>query len=71
MAGPGRGTLQRQTGEGPNVLWLSLLTTGAMLGAGLLGFLLYLVRIRIGFSAHQPPAQGAESEEHVPAETRQ
>jgi len=42
-------------GEGPDIAYLALLSMGAVLGAGAVGLVLYVVRQRIGFWLHRPP----------------
>ena len=41
---------------GPDILGLALITMGAIFAAALVGLGLYLVRLRIGFWLHRPPA---------------
>lgn len=52
--------------EGPDILFLALITTAAVLGAAVVGFLLYLLRLRLGFWLHRPPPAdgGPGGEEH-------
>ncbi len=52
----------QEGGGGPDILGLALITMGAILGAAVIGFVLYLVRLRIGFWLHRPPA--ANPDEH-------
>lgn len=57
-ASPGQapaGPLATPQATGPDVLQMALLTTASILGAGVVGLLLYLVRLRIGFWLHRPP----------------
>ncbi len=52
-------------GEGPDILPLALVTMGAIFAAAATGFVLYLLRLRIGFWLHRPPpANPNEQEEH-------
>ncbi len=52
-------------GEGPDIAELALLTMGAILAAGAVGLVLYVVRQRIGFWLHRPPPRGGgEGTEH-------
>ena len=62
---PGPDTSGDDGGDGPDILTIALITTGAMLGAGLLGLVLYLLRLRIGFLPHRPPS-GEETEDREP-----
>ena len=40
--------------DGPSILRLSLITAGAIMGAGVLGLVLNFLRQRIGYTPHQP-----------------
>ena len=52
-AAPGSGSGEGE--DGPDILAVALITTGAALGAAVLGLLFYLLRLRIGFWLHRPP----------------
>ena len=52
-------------GDGPDILFLALITAGSVVAAGVVGLVLYLVRLRIGFWLHRPPPRdGGEGPEH-------
>lgn len=62
---PWRDIGQDRDDEGPDILFLALITAAAVLGVAVLGLLLYLVRLRIGFWLHRPPPrEGSEGAEH-------
>ncbi len=48
--------------EGPDILFMALITMGAVLGTGAVGLVLYLIRLRTGFWLHRPPPR--EGGEH-------
>jgi methionine-rich copper-binding protein CopC len=50
--------------EGPDILFLALITTASAGGAALLFTLGYLLRRRIGYEPHRPPEGGAEGDGH-------
>lgn len=63
--GPTPGVGQDVDDEGPDILLLALITTGAVIGVAVVGLVLYLVRLRIGFWLHRPPPrEGSEGVEH-------
>jgi methionine-rich copper-binding protein CopC len=55
-----------ESGGGPDILLVALITTGAMMGAAVLGLVAYVIRLRVGFWLHRPPASedGEASEQH-------
>jgi len=60
----GGGTAEPEEGDGPDVLLLALLTTGAAAAAGTVAIVGYLIRQRIGFSPHRPPEGGDREDPH-------
>lgn len=46
--------------NGPDVLLLALLTTGAAAGAGLIALVGYVIRNRVGFWLHRPPERNRD-----------
>ena len=59
--GPGGGG---QEDGGPDILLIALLTTATGGGAAVLLTLGYLLRRRIGYEPHRPPAGGDEGDQH-------
>ncbi len=56
---------QGRPDEGPDILPLALITAGAIGAAAFVGLVLYVVRLRIGYSPHRPPPrEGGEPDEH-------
>ena len=55
-------TAGREDGDdGPDFLLVALVITSAAVGAAVIGLLLYLLRLRIGFWLHRPPpSEGAD-----------
>ncbi|HEV8574433.1 MAG TPA: hypothetical protein VGR43_06960 [Dehalococcoidia bacterium] len=59
------GNTEPEEGDGPDVLLLALLTTGAAGAAGVVAMIGYLVRRRIGFWPHRPPDRdGGDAPHH-------
>lgn len=55
----------QENGGGPDVFRLAWITAASVVGAGLVGLFLYLVRLRIGFWLHRPPPRdGGQGGEH-------
>jgi len=51
--------------EGPDILFLALVTTAAAVGAAIVGLVFYLIRLRLGFWLHRPPPrEGGEAPGH-------
>lgn len=50
--------------DGPDILFLALITTASVGGAAVLFTLGYLLRRRIGYEPHRPPEGGGEGEGH-------
>ena len=50
--------------DGPDILFLALITTASVGGAAVLFTLGYLLRRRIGYEPHRPPEGGEEGEGH-------
>jgi hypothetical protein len=63
-ATPNDGTIEPEEGDGPDVLLLALLTTGAAAAAGVVALIGYFVRQRIGFSPHRPPERTDRQDPH-------
>lgn len=63
---PAGGTATRDAGDsdGPDILFLALITTASVGGAAMLFSLGYLLRRRIGYEPHRPREGGEESEGH-------
>lgn len=56
---------QGRPDDGPDILPRALITAGAMGAAAFVGLLLYVIRLRIGYSPHRPPPRDAgEPNEH-------
>ncbi len=56
---------QARPDDGPDILPRALITAGAMGAAAFVGLVLYVVRLRIGYSPHRPPPRsGGEPDEH-------
>ncbi len=53
---------QEEGKGGPDILFMALITMGAVLGTGAVGLVLYLIRLRTGFWLHRPPPR--EGGEH-------
>jgi hypothetical protein len=60
----GRGGVEPEEGDGPDVLLLALLTTGVAAAASVVALIGYFVRQRIGFSPHRPPERRDGDEPH-------
>lgn len=64
-ASPDGGTVAEDAGDdGPDILFLALITTASAGGAALLFTLGYFLRRRIGYEPHRPPEGGEECEGH-------
>ncbi|MBI1885232.1 MAG: hypothetical protein HYS09_02785 [Chloroflexi bacterium] len=62
--------LKEPADEGPDILPMALITAGAIVGAAVLGLLLYLMRQAIGYNPHPAPAPPQEPDQHSPSEPR-
>lgn len=60
----GSGTEDASDDDGPDILFLALITTASVGGAVVLFTLGYLLRRRIGYEPHRPPEGGEEGESH-------
>jgi hypothetical protein len=61
---PNGGAIEPEEGDGPDVLLLALLTTGAAAAAGVVALIGYFVRKRIGFFPHRPPERSDREDPH-------
>jgi len=60
----GTGTEDASDDDGPDILFLALITTASAGGAAMLFTLAYLLRRRIGYEPHRPPEDGGEGGGH-------
>jgi methionine-rich copper-binding protein CopC len=63
-AGGGPETVEEGDDDGPDILFLALITTASVGGAAVLFTLGHLLRRRIGYEPHRPPEGDEESEGH-------